>query len=158
MGMGGMPCHRMPDGTLMGNCEGSEELELIEWEDTMRMMNAQATPKNTKWIIHDEQTGKENMDIEMRANIGDKVKIRIFNDPKSMHPMQHPIHLHGQRFLILSVDGKPVENQVWKDTTLVPIGSTMDLLVEATNPGTWMFHCHISEHLESGMMSMFIVE
>ena len=93
----------------------------------------------------------------MNAKVGDKVKIRIFNDPKSMHPMQHPIHLHGQRFLILSVDGKPVENQVWKDTTLVPAGATIDILVDMTNPGEWMFHCHISEHLESGMMTKFIV-
>lgn len=157
MGMEGMPCHRMSDGTMMGNCGDSQDTEPIEWEDTMRMMNSQATSDNTKWIIHDEETGKENMDITMMASIGDKVKISIFNDPESMHPMQHPIHLHGQRFLVLTVDGKHVVNQVWKDTVLVPIGSKIDILVDATNPGQWMFHCHISEHLEAGMMSKFIV-
>lgn len=157
MGMGGMPCHRMPDGSTMGNCGEGDETEPIEWEDTMRMMNSQATSENTKWIIHDEKTGNENMDISLNAKIGDKIKIRIFNDPESMHPMQHPIHLHGQRFLVLAMDGRPVENQVWKDTTLIPIGSTVDILVDATNPGEWMFHCHISEHLEAGMMSKFIV-
>src|SRR3989344_2849504 len=158
MGMGGMPCHRMPDGTMMGNCEENEELQPIEWEDTMSMMNQQATTDNTKWIIHDETTDKENMDIGMQANVGDKIKIRIFNDEKSMHPMQHPIHLHGQRFLVLAINNKPVENHVWKDTTLIPIGSTVDLLVDVTNPGEWMFHCHISEHLEAGMMTTLTVK
>ena len=123
----------------------------------MSMMNRQATPDNTKWIIHDEKSGSENMDFAMTASIGDKVKIRIINDANSMHPMQHPMHLHGQRFVVLAIDGVPVKNQVWKDTVLVPIGSTVDVLVDVTNPGEWMFHCHIAEHLEAGMMSRFIV-
>jgi suppressor of ftsI len=39
-----------------------------------------------------------------------------------------------------------------KDTVLVPAGQTMDILVEMSNSGAWMIHCHITEHLESGMM------
>ena len=39
----------------------------------------------------------------------------------------------------------------------MPIGSTVDLLMEVTNPGAWMVHCHIAEHLESGMMFQFTV-
>ena len=131
--------------------------EKIEWEDDMAMMNAMSTSKNTKWILKDKKTGKENMDINYKVKLGDIKKIRLFNDPESMHPMQHPIHLHGQRFLVLNVDGKPNENLVWKDTVLVPKGSTIDILVEFTNPGQWMLHCHIAEHLEAGMMSMFTV-
>lgn len=131
--------------------------EKIEWEDNMAMMNAMATSKNTKWILKDKATGKENMDIDYQVKIGDIKKIRLFNDPKSMHPMQHPIHLHGQRFLVLSEDEKMNKNLAWKDTVLVPKGSTVDLLVEFTNPGTWMIHCHVAEHLEAGMMSKFTV-
>ncbi len=131
--------------------------EKIEWEDEMPSMNAMSTSKNTKWIIKDKATGKENMDINYKVKVGDVKKIRIFNDPKSMHPMQHPMHLHGQRFLVLSVDGKQNDNLAWKDTVLVPKGSTVDILVEFTNPGNWMMHCHIAEHLEDGMMSMFTV-
>jgi FtsP/CotA-like multicopper oxidase with cupredoxin domain len=148
----------MMNGRMGGMMNMGENFDSpIEWEDSMRMMNYHSTASNTKWTIRDEKTGKENMDFEMNAKVGGKVKIRIFNDPNSMHPMQHPIHLHGQRFLVLSVDGEPVDNQVWKDTTLLPIGSTMDILVEVTNPGEWMLHCHIAEHLESGMMTKFIV-
>jgi FtsP/CotA-like multicopper oxidase with cupredoxin domain len=120
-------------------------------------MNAMSTSKNTKWIMKDKKTGKENMDIDYRVKVGDIKKIRLFNDPKSMHPMQHPIHLHGQRFLVISEDEKMNKNLAWKDTALVPKGSTVDLLVEFTNPGKWMMHCHVAEHLEAGMMSMFIV-
>ena len=52
--------------------------------------------------------------------------------------MQHPIHLHGQRFLVLAVNGVPNENLVWKDTVLVPAGATVDILLDLSNPGRWM--------------------
>jgi FtsP/CotA-like multicopper oxidase with cupredoxin domain len=129
----------------------------IEWEDTMGMMNAHMTDALTKWIIEDSSTGKQNMDISMKWNRGDKIKIRLFNDPRSMHPMQHPIHFHGQRFLVLNKDGVENTNLVWKDTVLVPAGSTIDILLDAENPGAWMAHCHIAEHLSSGMMMEFVV-
>jgi len=160
MESGDMPCHEMSDGTMMGNCDGvdeEEEKETIEWEDDMKMMNTMSTSEMVTWIMKDKKTEKENMDFEMKAKVGDKVKIRLFNDPDSIHPMQHPIHLHGQRFLVLSVDGSPNSNLVWKDTVLVPIGSEVDILVDVTNPGEWMMHCHIAEHLEAGMMSSFVV-
>ena len=118
----------------------------------MGMMNAMHTSDMLSWVIRDRATGKENMDVTLAMNVGDVVAIRLVNPAESMHPMQHPIHLHGQRFLVTSVDGKAVENLVWKDTVLVRGGTTVDILVDVTNPGTWMMHCHIGEHLESGMM------
>ncbi len=71
--------------------------------------------------------------------------------------MQHPIHFHGQRFLVLSVDGVPTDNFVWKDTVLVPTGSTVDILIDFTNSGTWVAHCHILEHEQAGMITSFTV-
>jgi FtsP/CotA-like multicopper oxidase with cupredoxin domain len=44
-----------------------------------------------------------------------------------------------------------------KDTTLVPAGHTVDILLDVTNPGDWMFHCHILEHAEVGMMAHIMV-
>lgn len=129
----------------------------IEWEDDMGMMNVISTDRNTRWIIKDVKTGKENEDIVSKVRLGDVKMIRIFNNPKSMHPMQHPMHLHGQRFVILSENNKTNDNFVWKDTVLVQTGATTDILVNFTNPGTWMFHCHIAEHLEAGMMTIFEV-
>jgi FtsP/CotA-like multicopper oxidase with cupredoxin domain len=53
---------------------------------------------------------------------------------------------------VLSRNGVPNQNLAWKDTVLVPAGETVDILVEMSNPGDWMVHCHIAEHLQSGMM------
>ncbi len=129
----------------------------MEWNDAMPMMNWISTGREVRWILRDTATKRENMDIEWRFQQGDVVKIRIFNNPKSFHPMNHPIHVHGQRFLVLSMDGVPNANLVWKDTAIVPVGSTMDVLVDMSNPGDWMLHCHIAEHLHAGMMFGFTV-
>jgi FtsP/CotA-like multicopper oxidase with cupredoxin domain len=130
----------------------------IEWNDGMPMMNWLSTGEQVTWILRDRATGAENEEIDWRFQVGDVVKIRVFNDPESFHPMNHPIHIHGQRFLVLSVDGVTQENLVWKDTAIVPVGSTVDFLVEMSNPGEWMIHCHIAEHLSAGMMFGFTVE
>jgi len=130
----------------------------VEWVDGMPDMNWLSTSKQVRWILRDRRTGRENMDIQWTVKRGAVVKLRIFNDPKSFHPMQHPIHLHGQRMLVVSRDGVPTGNLVWKDTALVPVGSTVDLLIDASNPGAWMLHCHIAEHLGAGMMAVMRVE
>ena len=72
--------------------------------------------------------------------------------------MQHPIHFHGQRFLVVARDGVLQTNLVWKDTVLVRSGEIVDIVLDASNPGVWMAHCHIAEHLEAGMMFGFKVE
>lgn len=128
-----------------------------EWNDVMPMMNYLATGEDVTWVLRDRVTGRENMDIRWKFQVGDVVKLRVFNNPRSMHPMQHPMHIHGQRFLVLARDGIATENLVWKDTAVVPLGATVDLLVEMSNPGDWMIHCHISEHLETGMKAVFSV-
>jgi len=129
----------------------------IEWEDTMPQMNEMMTGDQVEWKLIDTDTGDENMDINWQFKVGDVQKIRVTNNEDSAHPMQHPIHFHGQRFLVLSMDGKQNNNLVWKDTVLIPTGSSVDLLFDISNPGKWMFHCHIAEHLTNGMMGMFTV-
>lgn len=124
----------------------------VEWNDPMPMMNWISTGNEVTWILREDDTGKENEEIRWDFSVGDVVKIRVFNDPRSFHPMNHPIHIHGQRFLVVERDGVAQTNLVWKDTAHLPVGSTMDLLLEVSNPGDWMMHCHIPEHLESGMM------
>ncbi len=128
-----------------------------EWVDGMRDMNWVATTREVRWIMRDLQTKKENMDIVWNFKRGDVIKVRMTNDALSVHPMSHPIHFHGQRMLITARNGIPEENHAWRDTILLPVGQTVDLLVEATNPGKWMAHCHIAEHLEAGMMMVFNV-
>ncbi len=143
---------------MMGGGMMNARSDGIEWEDDMQMMNRMANASMVKWKIQDQDTGKENMDIDWSFKRGEPVKIRIFNDPRSMHSMQHPIHFHGQRFLVVERDGVRQSNLVWKDTTLVRAGETVDIILDPSNLGEWMAHCHISEHLEAGMMMKFEVE
>ena len=130
----------------------------MEWSGTMPMMNWASTGRQVRWIVRDPATGRENMDVDWRLRRGEPVRIRLVNQRRSFHAMQHPIHLHGQRFLVLSVNGVPNENLVWKDTVLLPAGSAVDILLDPSNPGRWMLHCHIAEHLSAGMMMGFTVE
>lgn len=130
----------------------------VEWNDGMPMMNWLTTGKEIGWVLRDPATGKENMDIDWRFRRGDVVKIRVFNDPATSHAMAHPIHLHGQRFLVLTRDGVRSDNLVWKDTAIIPAGETVELLADMSNPGRWMMHCHIAEHLSAGMMAAFVVQ
>ena len=131
----------------------------IEWEDDMVEVNRLTTPANMRWKLIDRDTGAEGHAIDWRFRVGDQVKIRLANEMDSDHPMHHPFHVHGAgRFLILSRDGVAEPNLVWKDTVLVPTGQTVDILLDVTNPGVWMAHCHIAEHHESGMMFSFRVE
>ena len=130
----------------------------IEWEDTAGMMNMNMMSTMMKWKMIDQETGAANDKLVYDAKVGDKLKIRIINKKDSAHPMQHPIHFHGQRFLVLSDNGVENKDLVWKDTVLVPTGHTVDILLDVSNPGDWMFHCHIAEHLSNGMMGLLKVE
>jgi FtsP/CotA-like multicopper oxidase with cupredoxin domain len=130
----------------------------IEWEDDMVEVNRMTTPANMRWKLIDRETGAENAAIEWQFQVGDRVKIRLLNEMAGDHPMHHPFHVHGAgRFVVLSRDDLPESNLVWKDTVLVRTGETVDILLDVTNVGVWMAHCHIAEHHESGMMFSFEV-
>jgi len=129
----------------------------VEWGGTMPMMNWASTGRQVQWVLRDPATGSENMDIGWHFRRGEPAKIRLVNERRAFHGMQHPIHLHGQRFLILAVNGVPNRDLAWKDTVLVPAGAVVDILLDTANPGEWMLHCHIAEHLSAGMMMHFTV-
>jgi len=135
-----------------------EQSDGLEWEDLMPEINRASEPSNMRWMLIDRETGAENGAITWAFTVGDRVKIRLVNEMESDHPMHHPFHVHGAgRFLVLSRDGEPEPNLVWKDTVLVPAGRTVDVLLDVSNPGLWMAHCHIAEHAQSGMMFSFNV-
>lgn len=137
---------------------GHDHGDGLEWEDLMPGINRSSDPTNMIWQLVDRETGAENGAIDWAFTVGDRVKIRLVNEMDSDHPMHHPFHVHGAgRFLILARDGAPEPNLVWKDTVLVRAGQTVDVLLDVSNPGLWMAHCHIAEHAESGMMFSFNV-
>jgi FtsP/CotA-like multicopper oxidase with cupredoxin domain/cation diffusion facilitator CzcD-associated flavoprotein CzcO len=141
-----------------GQEDAHDTAQGIEWEDDMVEVNRMTTPANMRWKLVDRETGAENAQIDWTFRVGDQVKLRLVNEMDSDHPMPHPFHVHGAgRFVILARDDVVEPNLVWKDTVLVRTGETVDILLDVTNPGRWMAHCHIAEHHESGMMFSFNV-
>ena len=135
-----------------------DTLKLMQWDDPEHSDRNRRTP-DISWKLVDQDSGKDSHNIDDWVfKQGQRVKIRVTNDINAAHVMQHPVHLHGQQFVVLSTDGKVNPNLAWKDTTLVMPGQTVDLLVSMTNTGEWMLHCHISEHLHAGMALTFRVE
>jgi len=109
-----------------------------------------------QWTIN----GKAFPDTEpLHVKVGQVVKVRFWNkDTQGMHPMDHPIHLHGTYFQVVSLNGKAPERETWKDTINVPAGEYVDVAFKMEEPGTWMLHCHILDHEDGGMMTMVEAE
>jgi FtsP/CotA-like multicopper oxidase with cupredoxin domain len=138
--------------------QGQGTADGIEWEDDMVEVNRLTTTATMHWKFLDRTSGADIPAIDWHFTVGERVKIRLVNEMDSDHPMHHPFHLHGAgRFLVLSRDGVPEANLVWKDTVLVRTGQVVDILFDVSNPGLWMAHCHIAEHMQSGMMFSFNV-
>jgi suppressor of ftsI len=80
---------------------------------------------------------------------------RVTNSTKEVHPF----HIHQVHFLTYAADGKPVKDPVWVDTVNVPYGSSVDLVMDFTDPiirGMSLFHCHLLKHEDKGMMAKIL--
>jgi FtsP/CotA-like multicopper oxidase with cupredoxin domain len=84
------------------------------------------------------------------AKRGQRVLIRLANAGELLHPF----HLHGFHFLVLAKDGAAERAPYQADTLVVAPGERYDVLVRATDPGVWAFHCHILSHVK-GPQGMF---
>lgn len=104
-----------------------------------------------EWAINGEQY--PDVSIET-LGLGGTYVIEVRN----LSPTEHPFHLHGMNFEVLSIDGVAPELRRVEDTLNVPIRAAVRLLVEADNPGDWMTHCHILPHAHGGMMTVLRVE
>ncbi len=90
----------------------------------------------------------------LMAHVGDTEVWSV----KNTMDFAHPFHLHGFFFQPLGEDGAPVHPMEWKDTLNVPVDKTMRFAVKYDDrPGMWMFHCHILDHADAGMMGMLHV-
>lgn len=88
------------------------------------------------------------------VSVGDTQVWDVVNET----PIHHPFHLHGYFFQVLSIDGVPTKDASLQDTTDLPPRSTVRIAWHPEGrPGSWMFHCHILEHAETGMMADFEV-
>ena len=90
----------------------------------------------------------------MRAALGETQIWTVTNKTK----WSHPFHLHGFFFQVLDERGQPVRPLAWKDTVNVPLERTVKLIVRFDErPGRWMFHCHILDHADGGLMGSVLV-
>jgi len=92
--------------------------------------------------------------VDFRAKLGATEVWQIEN----LVGMDHPFHLHGFQFQILDRNGVPEAYRSWKDSVNVPKHETVRIVVRfADYPGKWMFHCHILDHEDRGMMGVLLV-
>src|SRR5262249_34602285 len=85
------------------------------------------------------------------ARLGETQVWTVVNKTK----WSHPFHLHGFFFQVLDKNGTPVRPLAWKDTINVPLDQTVQLVVRFDErPGSWMYHCHILDHADGGLMGM----
>lgn len=76
---------------------------------------------------------------------------------RNLSQYQHPIHLHGMSFKVLSSNRRRIEAPWFTDTYLLGKQETARVALVADNPGTWMFHCHVIDHMETGLMAAIAV-
>src|SRR5713101_3396451 len=93
----------------------------------------------------------------VRAKTGTFQHWRIVNSTGELHPM----HIHQVHFLAYAENGKPIADPLWLDTVNVPYGGSVDLIMDFTDPvitGMSVFHCHLLNHEDKGMMAKILFE
>lgn len=113
-------------------------------------LHEDGVPPDTVYSIN----GESYPNVTPIVGAQDSVAIWAVNDDVGM---DHPFHLHGMFFQVLDIDGTPPAHAGWKDTVIVPAYSTLRFAVRYGTPGHWMYHCHILEHQDSGMMGVLEV-
>ena len=151
-----------------------EELMRIRFTDAPALP-ARAMPKTSRRIVPTERAGATEVPIVLTlppagkdgksafrvngvpfweakpftAALGERQVWVIRNDTD----WDHPFHLHGYFFLQLDANDQPVQPLAWKDTLNIPMKTTIKVLIDFNErPGEWMFHCHILDHAEGGLM------
>jgi len=93
----------------------------------------------------------------VRARVGSFQHWRVVNATGELHPM----HIHQVHFLAYAENDKPIADPVWLDTVNVPYGGTVDVIMDFSDPvirGMSVFHCHLLNHEDKGMMAKVLFE
>lgn len=135
--------------TNYGSSKGSE-FTLNQQYDVEYTMNLNTEMKENKMAY--TINGKTFPDTEsINVKEGDLVKVKLVNNSKYD---DHPMHLHGKSFQILSKNGKALEGStIVKDTINLEPGDEYVIAFKADNPGNWLFHCHDLHHASAGMVT-----
>ena len=151
-----LPAQPMPQLALnpipVPDLEQAQTLPFVfEWEGAISPVGADGKSDQTFWLINRrpwQGMGPGNIPEPVaQLELG---KSYIF-DLRNNTQYHHPIHLHGHTFLVLELDGKPVM-PFHTDTVLLGKNGRAKAAFVADNPGRWMYHCHVIEHMKTGLM------
>lgn len=133
--------------------ERAERHQIVFGGGMMGRMPRLASARGVAWTVNGEPITGHNPEPILDIARGRSVVLELVND--TLWP--HPIHLHGHVFRVLSREGRPSAHREWRDTVLLAPRERAEIAFVADNPGGWMFHCHILEHLATGMMAVIRV-
>jgi FtsP/CotA-like multicopper oxidase with cupredoxin domain len=121
----------------------------------MGMMGMMPGMPGMAWTVNGEPMPEHGHGHEpvLKLGLGRSYVIELVNDTA----WDHPIHLHGHVFRVMTRDGRPARHREWLDTVLMPPHTRAEIAFVADNPGNWMIHCHILEHAHSGLMAVIRV-
>ncbi|MCM3341828.1 multicopper oxidase family protein [Paenibacillus sp. MER TA 81-3] len=141
---------RLNSGMVSGNLESDGKMN--QGMTNGGAMRGGMMSHRMSWLIN----GQAFPDTEpLRIETGRTYTMRIYNDD---HHMAHPMHLHGTHFQVLSFNGEAPAQELFKDTVNVPLAEYVDIAFRFDEAGEWMFHCHILNHEDGGMMTSVIAE
>lgn len=116
------------------------------------MGNMRGLPRGSVWAVNGAAgscgTGQP-FDPLLWLKLGRSYVLRLVNDTA----WPHPIHLHGHTFRVVMRNDRPAPHREWLDTVLLMPRESAEIAFVADNPGDWMFHCHVLEHQDTGMMA-----
>ena len=133
-----------------------QSLDLSAYESTEPDFTVVFTEDKNGFYINGQKY-EPNAAPMTRARVGTYQHWRVLNGSTELHPM----HIHQVHFLVYAEGGKQIENPVWLDTVNVPVGGMVDVVMDFTNPvikGMSLFHCHLLNHEDKGMMAKVLFE
>ncbi len=127
---------------------------------TVTLPEIPATFDERKLVLSDMQDPQGNVVMTMNGMDGRDLPMAMFTQGqpvrftiKNSMMHAHPFHFHGQFFQILTRQGKPANEPGLKDVVYLDGMESVTITTNFENPGEWMYHCHIAEHAEQGMMA-----
>lgn len=141
---------RMKQSTSSNSSNNDSMMGMSGHSMMNNMSNQDNNNQMTEWTINDNIFPNVP---PMNVKVGEVVKVRIHNnDNNGMHAMNHPMHLHGGYFQVVSRNGVRPGQNIFKDTINIPPGEYVDIAFSLKEVGDWMLHCHILDHEDGGMM------
>jgi Putative multicopper oxidases len=141
--LGGSPVYAIFSPTTLKRVEGSEPQFVVTFTE------------DKQGFYINGQKFEMNSGPMLTVDVGSLQRWRVMNSTKEVHPF----HIHQVHFLPYAADGNPVKDPAWVDTVNVPYGSSVDLVMDFTDPiirGMSLFHCHLLKHEDKGMMAKIL--